>query len=265
MDRVRDRCLSRARAACDAEDEWTLHAAVVSEDVTIGDDPFSQGFLKKPERSRSSADSISRERRAFVRLVGAITALLACQEAEVGDPNSTPSNVAACRFAGSELDEPTTDVPGPECVTIGSVNPLSGALGAVGFALENAARLAVADVNAAGGLPGARKLCLVTCDTRTDPSTVRETVTGVVAQFDIVALNGAAASASSLEAAQATKAAQIAQVSCCSTSPALTERPEVYRTVPSDALQGVVLANLARTLSVPAEQGSDHLRERRLR
>lgn len=156
-----------------------------------------------------------------------------------------------CRYVGTGTGEPSETRPGAECVTIASLNPLSGGLGAVGFALESAARLAVADVNQAG-LPEGKKLCMVACDSRTDPATVEATLESVLAEYGVVAVNGAAESGSSLEAARILGPRNIPQVSCCSTSPALSEDPDVYRTVPSDALQGVVLANVARTLSSPA-------------
>jgi branched-chain amino acid transport system substrate-binding protein len=132
------------------------------------------------------------------------------------------------------------------CVWIGTLNPLTGDLGTVGFALENAARLAVRDVNEAGTI-GGRQLCVATGDTRTNPARAAAVVDALVETNDIVALNGAAASASSLEAAVAAKDHEMGQVSCCSTSPALTDDPLIYRTVPSDALQGVVLAEVAAT------------------
>lgn len=142
--------------------------------------------------------------------------------------------------------------PGAECVSVATLNPLTGALGAVGFALENAARLAVEDLNQTG-LPGGKKLCLVACDSRTDPSTVEATLEGVISGFGVVAVNGAAESGSSIEAAKILGPLGIPQVSCCSTSPKLSEDPDVYRTVPSDALQGVVLANVAASLASPAK------------
>lgn len=147
----------------------------------------------------------------------------------------------ACVLLGS-CSSGTTEP--DNCVWIGTLNPLTGDLGTVGYALENAARLAVRDVNEAG-LIGGRQLCVATGDTRTNPERATSIVDALVETNDIVALNGAAASASTLEAAVAAKGHDMAVVSCCSTSPALSEDPLVYRTVPSDALQGVVLAQVA--------------------
>lgn len=160
-----------------------------------------------------------------------------------------------CRFLGTlEQDGPPVPAaPDGRCVVVGTVNPLSGPLGPVGFALENAARLAVKDVNLAGGA-GGQKLCLAACDDRTDPATDEAIVRELVDLYGAVAINGAAASASTLEAARAAKLRAVPLVSCCSTSAQLTEDPLIFRTVPSDALQGVVLANVARSLPEPADR-----------
>lgn len=133
-----------------------------------------------------------------------------------------------------------------DCWWIGSINPLTGGLGPVGLPLENAAKLAVRDVNAAGGVAG-KSLCIATGDDRTNPDRVERIVEDMIARYDIRAINGAAASSSTLRAARAAKAANMALVSCCSTSPELSEDPFIYRTVPSDALQGVALARLAKS------------------
>ncbi len=176
--------------------------------------------------------------------------LIACPGTD--EPPDTPAG-EACRYIGTVVGSDTEGSPASDCVYVGTANPLTGPLGAVGLALENAARLAVKDVNEAGGA-GGKQLCLVACDTRTDPTTVEAAVNGIIDRYGIKALNGAAASSSSVEAAKATGPKSIAQISCCSTSPALSADPGVFRTVPSDALQGVVLASVARRLSPRAER-----------
>jgi branched-chain amino acid transport system substrate-binding protein len=152
------------------------------------------------------------------------------------------ATVAACTSTRAVEDD---------CHWIGSVNPLSGGLGPVGLALENAAKLAVQDVNTVGRV-GNKTLCIATGDDRTNPDRARAIVRELIDKQDIRAINGAAGSSATLLAAEVAKEEDMAIVSCCSTSPALTADPEIYRTVPSDALQGVALANLAK--SVGAKQ-----------
>lgn len=138
-----------------------------------------------------------------------------------------------------------------DCWWIGSINPLTGGLGPVGLPLENAAKLAVRDVNAAGKVNG-KSLCIATGDDRTNPDRAERIVVDMIERYDIRAINGAAASSATLKAANAAKDADMAIVSCCSTSPELSNDGLIYRTVPSDALQGVALARLAKSPSVNA-------------
>ena len=194
-------------------------------------------------------------RRAPLVSLVAVAAASACSDTTTTPgPGPGPSG-PACKYVGTVEGADTAERPltTAECWFVGTLNPLSGPLGAVGLALENAARLAVRDVNKAGGAAG-KKLCLVACDDQTNSMLDEAIVAGLVRDYHIVALNGAAASSSSLEAAKASKAAGIAQISCCSTSPALSLDPQIYRTVPSDALQGIVLASVARGLEEPAER-----------
>lgn len=147
--------------------------------------------------------------------------------------------LAGCKSAGEDLED---------CHWIGSVNPLTGGLGPVGLPLENAAKLAVQDVNRAGLVAG-KRLCIATGDDRTNPERAAKVIEALVETHRIVAVNGAAASSATLEAAKAAEKYDLALVSCCSTSPLLTENKNIYRTVPSDALQGVALANYAKTVA----------------
>jgi ABC-type branched-subunit amino acid transport system substrate-binding protein len=133
-----------------------------------------------------------------------------------------------------------------DCHWIGSVNPLTGGLGPVGLPLENAAKLAVNDVNAAGGVAG-KQLCIATADDRTNPDRAAAVVQALIQKYDIRAINGAAASSATLKAAPVAEANNMTMISCCSTSPEKSGDPLIYRTVPSDALQGVALASLAKT------------------
>ncbi|MFO0723041.1 MAG: ABC transporter substrate-binding protein [Myxococcota bacterium] len=181
----------------------------------------------------------------------AASALAACTES----PVTPPSGGGGCRYLGPDEDPAAPPPPGPDanCVVVATINPLSGALGAVGLALENAARLAVRDVNAAGGV-GGKKLCLVACDDQTDSATGRPIAQELLDKYPIVAVNGAAASAVSLQVSSVLAPRGVPQISCCSTSPELSQIPELFRTVPSDALQGVALAAVARGLSPPADR-----------
>ena len=143
--------------------------------------------------------------------------------------------------------------PRVEPIRIGLVTSLEGALADVGGPLLQAARVAEREVQAAGGLLDGRPVEFVVVDDRTQPEIAAGLAEGLIAQDGVVALLGALSSDSSLMAAQFTLAAQVPQVSCCSTSPALTTaQPSgdryLFRTVPSDLLQGVAIARHAMSI-----------------
>ncbi|MEE2901911.1 MAG: ABC transporter substrate-binding protein [Myxococcota bacterium] len=198
----------------------------------------------------------------FVQFV-ALFGLFACDGSGLDEP--PPSGEAFC-YIGTVTGNDNAAAPlSPEqCHFVATLNPKTGPLGAVGLPLENAAILAVKDLNEAGLIAG-KPVCLVSGDTRTDSDFAAQLIENILSEYPIRAVNGAAASsatekvASFLTATNASKgpSARVAQVSCCSTSPVFSTNQQVQRTVPSDALQGVVLAKLAREqVSPPAEKVS---------
>lgn len=137
-----------------------------------------------------------------------------------------------------------------EPVRIGVIVSLSGGLAAVGPHLENSARLVEREINAAGGILDGRRVEIVVEDDRTDATQAGVVARRLIEEEGVVAIVGSLGSSASLAVAEVTSAAQIPQVSCCSTSPDLTTaQPEtdrfLFRTVPSDLLQAVVLARHA--------------------
>lgn len=158
---------------------------------------------------------------------------------------------------------PTSADEGP--IRVGVVMPQTGSLGEDGQKWIEAIRLATEEVNAAGGpLPG-RPVELVMLDSRTDSATAVEAATRAVNESGVVAIIGDAGSDGTLAIYDAvTGPGGIPQVSCCATSPTLTERmmsepPEerfFFRVVPSDARQAQVVARIARNMVTGATIGT---------
>lgn len=137
--------------------------------------------------------------------------------------------------------------------------PQSGGLGADGQEWLKGIRLAAQEVNAAGGpLPG-REIELVVLDSRTDPMAAIEQARRLVEPSDpsqrVAAIIGDAGSGGTLAIyTNVTRDNRVPQVSCCATSPRLTEASAAsaledrffFRTSPSDALQGLVVARIGR-------------------
>ena len=145
--------------------------------------------------------------------------------------------------------------PGPEDgpILVGVVMPQTGTLGTDGQLWLKGIQLATQEINAAGGpLPG-RPVELVVLDSQTD-SDVAVSQAQRVLEEGAVAIIGDAGSGGTLAIYQGvTQMAGVPQVSCCATSPSLTEASMAsgvddrffFRTAPSDALQGQVVARVA--------------------
>lgn len=142
-----------------------------------------------------------------------------------------------------------------EPIKIGTLFDYTGALAEFGPPLRNSADLAAQHVNEAGGLLGGRKLELIHEDAGTTASIGIDRAKKLVGVDKVPAIVGALASGVTVPVAQTvTIPNKVVQISPASTSPLITYLPAdegqdfLYRTVPSDALQGVVLGKLASEL-----------------
>ncbi len=137
-----------------------------------------------------------------------------------------------------------------EPVKIGTLMPYTGALAAYGPAIRNGTILAVEHINKAGGLLGGPVL-LVHRDSQTSPQAATDAAQKLVQLDRVPAFVGALSSGVTLAASSVSIPNKVVQISPASTSPQLTALEDdgyVFRTCPSDALQGVVAGKLARDL-----------------
>lgn len=152
-----------------------------------------------------------------------------------------PKNSGCDRLYG---EDPRLAPPGT-VLTIGTLLPRSGALGAFGDGMDNGVRLAVSEINQSGGVLG-KKLAVVSCDDGTDAAQAERAARHLADVADARAIIGAGASGVTIEAFnRVAKAARILMVSPSATSPAisnLTDDGLLWRTAPSDAVQGRAIA-----------------------
>jgi ABC-type branched-subunit amino acid transport system substrate-binding protein len=134
-----------------------------------------------------------------------------------------------------------------KAVKLGALVPLTGALSEFGQAFRKAGDLAAKHLESAG-FPAKLKYA----DTETSAIPGVEAARMLVDVERVVVLIGAAASGVSLPIAESVSIpGQVPQISNASTSPLITVLPAdvgkdfLFRTCPSDALQGVILAKLA--------------------
>ncbi len=136
-------------------------------------------------------------------------------------------------------------------IKIGALMALTGALGPYGPSIADGAQMAVDTINAAGGVLG-RPLELLLRDTATSPDVGRDAASKLVEIEGVSAIVGALSSGVTAAVASITIPAEVVLISPASTAPsipALDDNDYVFRTVVSDAVQGVVLGRLARLLN----------------
>ena len=141
-------------------------------------------------------------------------------------------------------EDPRLAPPGT-VITLGTLLPRTGALGALGDGMENGVRLAVSEINQSGGVLGL-KLGVVACDDATDSVRAERAARHLVDVAKVDAIIGAGASGVTIEVFnKVAKDARVLMVSPSATSPAISNLPDdglLWRTVPSDAVQGRAIA-----------------------
>ena len=167
--------------------------------------------------------------------IAAAVALAACgKKEEAPAPKAEPAKAA--------------EAPA-EVIKIGHVGPLTGGIAHLGKDNENGARLAVEEINAAGGLKVGDKTYkfeLVAEDDKADPKEGTLAAQKIV-DSGAVAVVGHLNSGTTIPASKIYADASVTQVSPSATNPKYTEQgfKTAYRVVANDNQQGAVLANYA--------------------
>lgn len=136
-----------------------------------------------------------------------------------------------------------------EDLHIGALVPLTGDLQAYGETSENGIKLAVQEINEAGGVLG-EEVEMSTGDTQTAPQAGVDAAERLVNVDGVNALIGALSSGVTIPVAETVSRSEgVPQISGASTSPVITDLEDdgfMFRTVPSDAFQGQALARIAQ-------------------
>ena len=142
---------------------------------------------------------------------------------------------------------PTSGAQAAEPVTIGALMPMTGDLQAYGESCLTGVKLAEKQINAQGGVLG-QNFVIKVGDTQTKPQAGIDAAQKLVSIEGVSGMVGALSSGVTIPVAQSvTKTARIPQISPASTSPVITGLEDsdfLFRSVPSDAFQGVALAEL---------------------
>lgn len=151
--------------------------------------------------------------------------------------------VAACLLAVAGWGAPAF---AGEDIIIGSFASLTGTEATFGVNSNNGVGLAVAEINAAGGLLDGRKIRLIVEDDQSKPGQSISAVKKLIANDKAVAIIGEIASSRSMEAAPVCQSAGVPMVSPGSTNPLVTEKGDyIFRVCFIDPFQGTVMAKFA--------------------
>lgn len=136
-------------------------------------------------------------------------------------------------------------------VKIGSLMAMSGALASYGPPINRGVLLAAMHLNEAGGILG-KEIKIVTRDSKTDPTSGVDAAKKLVKVDGVPAFVGALSSGVTMPVAESVSVPnKVVQISPSSTSPQLTGLEDddyLFRTVPGDKLQGVIMGQLALDL-----------------
>lgn len=159
-----------------------------------------------------------------------------------GESGSPPSG------SGTPTPTPTGGASGAkgETIKVGHYGSLTGAQATFGKTTDDGIKLAIEEINAAGGLNG-KKIELITYDTRSDVTETTNVVTRLIDQDKVVALLGEVASKRSIAGGGIAEQKGIPMISPSSTNPEVTRNKQmVFRVCYLDTFQGYVMAKFAR-------------------
>ncbi len=175
-----------------------------------------------------------------------------------GEPDDAPSSGSGTTTPDNSDDDPGDDggggddepaptaggeVGGDGVLTVGGLLPETGNLAFLGPPMQAGVELAIADINAGGGVFG-RDVTWLPGDSGDNGDVANATVDRLLEE-NVDAFIGAASSGVSLTVIDRITGAGLIQVSPSNTSTAFTNYADdgrYFRTAPSDAIQGVALA-----------------------
>ena len=169
--------------------------------------------------------------------------------------------VTSCGPAATEAPEPTqpaestsaeeaepTEAPEAtgEAIVFGMVAPMTGDAADYGNQLESGVRMAIDEINAAGGIDG-RPVDLKICDDKCDPYEASMCAQRMANDKDIFAVIGHVCSSCTLAGGPIYEEAGITAMTVSSTNPEITTKgwKHVFRTIAHDGLQGPLMAEFA--------------------
>jgi branched-chain amino acid transport system substrate-binding protein len=139
-------------------------------------------------------------------------------------------------------------------IVIGHYAAMSGAQATFGQSTDNGIRLAIEEINAAGGVNG-KQLRLITYDDKGDTKEAGAAVTRLITRDKVVAVLGQVASSLSLAGAPVCQEHGVPMITPSSTNPQVTQvGDKIFRVCFIDPFQGYVTAKYIRELPTPVSR-----------
>lgn len=133
-----------------------------------------------------------------------------------------------------------------EEVVIGHFAPMTGATATFGTSCDNGVRLALDEINAAGGILGGRKIKVITEDDQSRPDEAITAIQKLIDQHKVVAVLGEVTSTNTLAAASVAQRNRIPMLSPAATNAKVTKAGNyVFRSCFIDPFQGGAMATYA--------------------
>ena len=178
--------------------------------------------------------------------LAALVATLGCKHHDTDDASSASSAAAIPAASGTAIHNDT----GSGDIVLGFYGSMTGDQAAFGKSSKEGSEMAVAEINAAGGIKvggqGAARMVRLVSE---DDAGKQEQATNVVAKLinsdKAVAIIGEVASGMSLAGGTVANESHIPMVSGSSTNPKVTDKEYVFRVCFTDDYQGQMLARFA--------------------
>lgn len=171
------------------------------------------------------------------------------------------SALAGCQQAPASNGGET----GGDTVKIGGLAPLTGDVSVYGIAVDNAIKLKVEEVNAAGGILGGKQIEYIVYDEKGDPTEAVNAYNKLVQDDKVVALVGDVTTKPTIAVAQKSVADNLPMITASGTGADITLTGEnIFRACFIDPFQGQLMASYAKeklgatTAAIIYDNGDDY-------
>ncbi len=175
---------------------------------------------------------------------------LCVADADVADEEVDLLTAPCLTLYGAESPEEALD---EDHLIIGTIFPKSGGLSDFGPDMEKSVALAIAEINQGGGLADNTRIAVLACDSATDADTAVAAAEHLTEVAKVPLIIGPAASGNVIEVfTTVAKEAGVVVITPSGTTPSITNQLDddlLWRTVPSDAVQGEAIARLIKEIA----------------